>query len=240
MNNRRVLGERKNILQERKKYWPPVWHTYEVDGQEYNFRCQYYEVSGSNQASLWGHEVDFKIDYQTVSSAKCSYYNRTWETWEFQTCMLNALSNYMKSIENTIYDNGRQTYSLRNLSKDKKDKLLDESNEYKSLQKLYNMIANGDKGKVEESKTRKDIDKKLNETLYIDKSNDYIIKDEITSDLYEEINEQLMFSIVGKIMDKYGAQSGDITPEQSLRSDELVKELSELYATIVMQNMKEE
>ena len=154
--------------------------------------------------------------------------------------MLNALSNYMKSIENTIYDNGRQTYSLRNLSKDKKDKLLDESNEYKSLQKLYNMIANGDKGKVEESKTRKDIDKKLNETLYIDKSNDYIIKDEITSDLYEEINEQLMFSIVSKIMDKYGAQSGDITPEQSLKSDELVKELSELYATIVMQNMKEE
>lgn len=237
LSNRKVLGENEAMLQERKKYWPAVWHTYEVDGQEYNFKCQYYEVSGSNQASLWGHEVEFKIDYQTVSFAKCSYYNRTWETWEFQTCMLNALSNYMKSIENTVYDNGRQTYNLRNLSKDKKDQLLGENTSYQTLKKLYDMIANGDKGKVQENKTRKDCGKKLNETLYIDKSNDYIIKDEITNDLYEEINEQLMSNIVRKIMDKYEAQSGDITPEQSFKSDELVKELAELYANVIFQNL---
>lgn len=236
--SRRVLGEYKKVknkLDERKKYWPPVWHTYEVDGQEYNFKCQYYEVSGSNQASLWGHEVDFKIDYQTVSSAKCSYYNRTWETWEFQTCMLNALSNYMKSIENTIYDNGRQTYSVRNLSKDKKDKLLSENTSYQTLKKLYDMISNGDKGKVEESKQNK-----LNEKQYIDDSNRHIIKAELDSDFFDEINETMETTIIPKMMNKYNVTTGDITPEQSLKSDELIKELSELYATVVMQNMEEE
>lgn len=237
LSNRRVLGENKTTLQERKKYWPAVWHTYEVDDQEYNFKCQYYEVSGSNQASLWGHEVEFKIDYQTVSFAKCSYYNRTWETWEFQTCMLNALSNYMKSIENTVYDNGRQTYNVKKLSKDKKDQLLDENTSYKSLKKLYDMIANGDKGKVTENKARKDCGKKLNEDKYINNSNDYIVKDEIASDLYGEINEQLMSSIVKKVMDKYNAKASDILPEQYVKSDDLIKQLSDLYAEIIFQNL---
>ncbi len=237
MENRKVLGEHIDILQERKKYWPAEWHIYNVDGQEYMFKCQYYEVSGSNQASLWGHEVEFMKDYNILSTGKCCYYNRTWETWKFQTCILQALNNYMKTVESDVYTKERNNNNVRSLSKATKDQLLADNTEYQTLQKLYKMISDGDKGKVQENKTRKDCGKKLNETLSIDKSNDYIIKDEINNDLYEEINEQLMSNIVRKIMDKYDVQSGDITPEQSFKSDELVKELAKLYANVIFQNL---
>ena len=100
-------------LNETKNYAKPVWHTYNVDGEEFNFKCLYYSVTDSNQASLWGHEVELKQDYKTLSSAKISYYNRTWETFEFQSCMLEALRNYMAIIANALYSNYKETNNIK-------------------------------------------------------------------------------------------------------------------------------
>ena len=46
---------------------------------------------------------------KSANNAKISYYNRTWETFEFQSCMLEALRNYMAIIANNIYSTYKDT-----------------------------------------------------------------------------------------------------------------------------------
>lgn len=87
--HKRVVEARK--LQERK-YSESTWYEYEVDGVKYNFLCRTWETSQS-----WGHEVELKEGYRTIAIARCRYYNRTWEMFAFQTCMIKAIDEAIKS-----------------------------------------------------------------------------------------------------------------------------------------------
>lgn len=153
--NKQNKEEVKEILDEKKKYWPPVYHEYTIDGHTFEFKCQYYEVSGSSQASLWGHDVELRMDGNTISHRVVPYYNRTWETWEFQTAMLGALSQYMDSCKEELFRKQKDELGVRGLKADQKDEILKNNEWYQMLDKLYHQISGGDKGKVEESKKAK-------------------------------------------------------------------------------------
>lgn len=153
--NKQNKEEAKEILDEKKKYWPPVYHEYTIDGHTFEFKCQYYEVSGSSQASLWGHDVELRMDGNTISHRVVPYYNRTWETWEFQTAMLGALSQYMDSCKEELFRKQKDELGVRGLKADQKDEILKNNEWYQMLDKLYHQISGGDKGKVEESKKAK-------------------------------------------------------------------------------------
>lgn len=145
-----VIKENKRFI-EAKKYNSPVFHIYDVDDNKFEFKCLYYEVTNSNQASLWGHEVELRHNEKLVSNAKISYYNRTWETFEFQSCMLEALRNYMASVANNIYSTYKETNNTNRISTNQKTKLLNQDETYKTLQKLYDLISSGNKGELTES-----------------------------------------------------------------------------------------
>ena len=155
MKDKQNKKEAKEILDEKKKYWPPVYHEYTIDGHTFEFKCQYYEVSGSSQASLWGHDVELRMDGNTISHRVVPYYNRTWETWEFQTAMLGALSQYMDSCKEELFRKQKDELGVRGLKADQKDEILKNNEWYQMLDKLYHQISGGDKGKVEESKKAK-------------------------------------------------------------------------------------
>ena len=147
--------ESKKQLTERKKYWPPEHHIYEIDGHNFDFECLYYEVSGSNQASLWGHTVSLYMDDSLISTYTIPYYNRTWETFKFQLCMLNALSTYKDACARELYNKYRQENNVRGINQSVKDDILNNNEWYQMLQKLYNMIQDGNKGKITENKELK-------------------------------------------------------------------------------------
>lgn len=136
-------------ITERKKYWPAEYHTYNIDGHDFTFKCQYYEVSGSNQASLWGHDVELRMDGNSISSFVVPYYNRTWETFKFQTAMLGALGKYRDAVKNQLFDKARETNNTRTLKQDTKNDILENNEWYQMVQKLYNEINKGNKGIVE-------------------------------------------------------------------------------------------
>ena len=84
--------EAKNAKLQETKYSNSTWYTYKVNDTEYNFVCRTYETSRN-----WGHDVELKRGFNTIATAKVTYYNRTWETFEYQTCMLKAIDNAIKS-----------------------------------------------------------------------------------------------------------------------------------------------
>lgn len=59
--------------------------TFEV-GEHYVFECKAQRTSYG-----FRHLVDLRRDGYIVSSAKCCYYNRTWEKYEYQSVMEEAI-----------------------------------------------------------------------------------------------------------------------------------------------------
>lgn len=95
--SKKVLGKyikesvnRKKLKE--NKYSDSTWYEYDVDGTRFNFFCRSWSTSRS-----WGHEVELKDGYRTIGNARCTYYNRTWESFEYQTCMLKAISDAEKN-----------------------------------------------------------------------------------------------------------------------------------------------
>lgn len=46
----------------------------------------------------WGHTAEVSVNYHTVSRAKFRYYNRTWESYRYQSVIHSALCGYVQSV----------------------------------------------------------------------------------------------------------------------------------------------
>ena len=100
----------KTVISERymstAKYGSPVWHTYKVGDNVYEFRCTTWETRGG-----WGHNVILTYNYDTIAETDVRYYNRTWEMWEFQTAMEEVCRKAMKSHKD-LEPELKQVYDL--------------------------------------------------------------------------------------------------------------------------------
>ena len=66
-------------------------------GREYNIINEYWETSRA-----WGHKSTLVAPWGEVESHKVRYYNRTWESYTYQTCMSGLI--------NTILENNLKSY----------------------------------------------------------------------------------------------------------------------------------
>lgn len=46
----------------------------------------------------WGHTAEVMVNFETVARAKIRYYNRTWESYRFQSVIHCALRGYVHNI----------------------------------------------------------------------------------------------------------------------------------------------
>ena len=129
------------------KYSDSTWYTYKINDTEYNFVCRSWENS-----RRWGHEVELKNGFSTIGRARCVYYNRTWESYEFQTCMLKAIDDAMKNdvTENMeelkeAVRNGRGLRESRNVVLSRKHKEVE-------AKKIAERKAKKEEAKKEEAK----------------------------------------------------------------------------------------
>lgn len=114
---------------------------YEVNGVMFEFVCEYWETRYS-----WGHEVHvFRNDIE-IASNKVRYYNRTWEYFRYQTCMLGAINNAMSVRINTELENYKYKHNLSRFRKGEKDVVLEDikknNADYLELAELYSVVKN--------------------------------------------------------------------------------------------------
>ena len=65
--------------------------------EEYNFDGYSFMVRGWETSRAWCHECYLILNgYGEVARAKCRYYNRSWEKYQYQSVMYQALENYEK------------------------------------------------------------------------------------------------------------------------------------------------
>ena len=66
-----------------------------INGVKFTLVCE----SWSTRTS-WGHEVTlYKNDYYKIGLSKIRYYNRTWESYQYQTAIKSVIYNTIEAIK---------------------------------------------------------------------------------------------------------------------------------------------
>ena len=89
-----------------------------VNHNKYVFINDYWETSSS-----WGHKtVIYKNNYK-IASNKVRYYNRTWETYKYQSCMNGAINIVYNDALNDFINDYKINNNILRLKQDDKEQL---------------------------------------------------------------------------------------------------------------------
>ena len=90
-------------------------------GNEYNIVNEYWETSRA-----WGHKSTLIAPWGEVASHKIRYYNRTWESYRYQSCMGQLLSNILESNQKSCITEYKEKNNISRLLADKKAEVIKE------------------------------------------------------------------------------------------------------------------
>ena len=90
-------------------------------GNEYNIVNEYWETSRA-----WGHKSTLIAPWGEVESYKVRYYNRTWESYRYQSCMGQLLSNILESNQKSYITEYKEKGNISRLLADKKAEVIKE------------------------------------------------------------------------------------------------------------------
>ena len=100
-------------------------------GKEYNIVNEYWETSNS-----WGHKSTLIAPWGEVESHKVRYYNRTWESYTYQTCMSGLLYTILENNQKSYITEYKEKNGISRLLADKKAKVIKEWQEKEYIQEL--------------------------------------------------------------------------------------------------------
>ena len=97
--------------------------------------------SGSSRSGFWHKSTLFKDGRPyMLGDAKHHYINRTWESYTYQTAMIDAVDNAIDKIASWLIDNYKYNNNIKRLTKDKKAMLLDNNSEIAELRELRGLL----------------------------------------------------------------------------------------------------
>ena len=109
-------------------------------GRVYNIVNEYWENSNS-----WGHKSTLIAPWGEVESHKVRYYNRTWESYTYQTCMGGLLDTILENNQKSYITEYKEKNDISRLLADKKAEVIKEweQKEYiKDLMEIEERIKN--------------------------------------------------------------------------------------------------
>ena len=89
--------------------------TIQINNNEYTFFNEVWEVRYA-----WGHSSELYLNSVKIAESSVRYYNRTWESYQFQSVMMRAVENYTSELLWEAIDRYKQENNIKRLTKDKK------------------------------------------------------------------------------------------------------------------------
>jgi hypothetical protein len=72
----------------------------------------------------WGHKAELiNNNNYTLNTYKITYYNRTWECYQYQSVIKSVLSDYMTQLINDYIDDYKQQNSIKRLNHNLREEL---------------------------------------------------------------------------------------------------------------------
>lgn len=92
----------------------------ECNGHLYEFINETWETS-----TAWGHSTTLLVDGIEQATRRVRYYNRTWECYRYQTCMMGCISSLIDRMESVFICKYRIANDIKRLTKQKRQIAMD-------------------------------------------------------------------------------------------------------------------
>ena len=109
-------------------------------------RFKNYEIVAESWETYrnWGHKATlYRNDYK-VNAEKITYYNRTWESYQYQSVMRNVVYKEMQYLATRAVELYKEANHIIRLAAAKKQAVLDDfkanNEDYKTLKEFYNNL----------------------------------------------------------------------------------------------------
>ena len=100
-------------------------------GREYNIVNETWETSRA-----WGHKSTLIAPWGEVESHKVRYYNRTWESYTYQTCMSGLIETILEDNLKSYITQYKEKNDITRLLADKKAEVIKEWEQKEYIQDL--------------------------------------------------------------------------------------------------------
>lgn len=107
------------------------------NGTRFEFVCESWSTSRA-----WGHRVKLYTgtNYAPIADVKIRYYNRTWEAYQYQSCMLAAVDRVRHEHEALLVTHYKENHNIKRLTKARRAQILERDEYWNTLNELYKMI----------------------------------------------------------------------------------------------------
>lgn len=111
-----------------------------INGNEYTFINTF-----RGNRSGFVHESELLKNNWTIGKNKIQYYNRTWESYTYQTVMKGLVRGLMENCMEDFISAWKNDHEIKRLTKQKKEAMMEDFQnnkpmEYAELEELYNML----------------------------------------------------------------------------------------------------
>lgn len=98
-----------------------------------------YSVFGESWGTrtAWGHNAYLLRNGEEISRARVRYYNRTWESYQYQSAGESAVYNALEKLAARLFDGYKAKTGRKRLTEDLKKGILEASTEYQELKQVY-------------------------------------------------------------------------------------------------------
>lgn len=100
-------------------------------GNEYNIVNETWETSRA-----WGHKSTLVAPWGEVESRKVRYYNRTWESYTYQTCMSGLLDTILENNLKSYIAQIKEVRGITRLLKSTREEIENDWNKKEYIQDL--------------------------------------------------------------------------------------------------------
>ena len=111
----------------------------EINGVKFTLVCETWNTRNS-----WGHEVTlYKNDTFKVGRTKIRYYNRTWESYLYQSAIKNVIMDVLENIKTAAKKEFLTLHNYKVLTKKRAAaflEFLNKDNTYNMYNELYRMF----------------------------------------------------------------------------------------------------
>lgn len=102
-----------------------------INNNTYTFVCETWTT-----ARAWGHSVTMFRNNIEYTFRQIRYYNRTWESYEYQSCMLKCVNSIIDEEKEFIFNEYKQKHNKKRLTQEQKDELTNNSKIIQELKEL--------------------------------------------------------------------------------------------------------
>ena len=106
-----------------------------TEKHEYIFTCYVYDNSRS-----WGHDCILNRDGYQIGHNRIRYYNRTWESYQFQSVMMGLIYDLIEQEKQTALNDWKERTGRKRSTKKEKEKIYSESQQVQELINVYNQL----------------------------------------------------------------------------------------------------